>query len=226
MKPYYHRNLPHYQPEGAEFHVVFRLAGSLPIEFVKSLQRENETAQRRIASIRDPKERQESLRDQQARHFAQFDSMLDQAETGPRWLVEPAVADLVAEGLHKPDKSRYDLFAFTIMSNHVHVVFEHLPVERDSSRSEKERAKARGTTSEYVVTDIFRLIKGSTAYESNKILHRTGAFWQHESYDHVTRDDQELERTIWYVLYNPVKAHLVDDWKLWKWTYVKEGLIE
>lgn len=151
--------------------------------------------------------------------------MLDQAETGPRWLAEPAVADLVADALHKPDGSRYDLFNFTIMSNHVHVVFQHLPVEQDSSRLGEGRAKARSTTSEYVVTDIFRLIKGATAYENNKTLGRTGAFWQHESYDHVIRDALELERTIWYVLYNPVKAHLVDDWKLWKWTYVKKGLI-
>jgi REP element-mobilizing transposase RayT len=50
---------------------------------------------------------------------------------------------------------------------------------------------------------------------------RSGAFWQHENYDHFVRDEVELERTIKYVLYNPVKAGLVNDQKDWKWTYCK-----
>ena len=68
-------------------------------------------------------------------------------------------------------------------------------------------------------------LKKHTALEANKVLHRTGAFWQHESYDHVIRDSKELERMIWYVLYNPVKAGLTDSWEKWRWTYCKEGLV-
>jgi REP element-mobilizing transposase RayT len=52
-------------------------------------------------------------------------------------------------------------------------------------------------------------------------LGRSGPFWQHENYDHVIRDEGELERIIQYVIYNPVKAGLTDDWKQWKWTYCK-----
>ena len=37
---------------------------------------------------------------------------------------------------------------------------------------------------------------------------RTGQFWQHESYDHWTRDLVELERIIRYIEENPVKAGL------------------
>ena len=48
-------------------------------------------------------------------------------------------------------------------------------------------------------------------------MHRSGVFWQDESYDHIVRDQAELERTIKYVLNNPVKAGLVDDWEKWKW---------
>ena len=39
---------------------------------------------------------------------------------------------------------------------------------------------------------------------------RTGAFWQHESYDHWVRDDDELERVVAYINANPVKAGLAD----------------
>ena len=64
-------------------------------------------------------------------------------------------------------------------------------------------------------------IKRNSANHANKVLSRSGTFWQHESYDHFARDEKELERIIKYVLYNPVKAGLVTDWKSWKWTYCK-----
>lgn len=72
-----------------------------------------------------------------------------------------------------------------------------------------------------IVTNILRLLKGSTARECNKILNRTGAFWQHESYDHVIRSEDELNRIIEYVLNNPVRAKLVDNTHDWKWSYCK-----
>ena len=114
--------------------------------------------------------------------------------------------------------------AYCIMPNHVHVVFA---VRRDSSRLNEagvcSRAEARRTVT--TVTDILRLIKGSTARACNAALRRTGPFWQHESYDHVVRNGEELEHTIWYVLNNPVKARLVDSWEQWQWTYCKPNLL-
>ena len=48
---------------------------------------------------------------------------------------------------------------------------------------------------------------------------------QHESYDHVVRDGEELDRIIAYVLNNPVKAGLVKNWRQWKWSYVRESVV-
>ena len=56
---------------------------------------------------------------------------------------------------------------------------------------------------------------------ANKILERTGAFWQHENYDHFARDEAEVDRIIKYVLYNPVRAKLVKEQTDWKWSYSK-----
>ncbi len=64
-------------------------------------------------------------------------------------------------------------------------------------------------------------IKRNSAKQANKFLDRSGIFWQHENYDHYVRDEGELERIIKYVLNNPVKAGLVDDWEKWKWSYCK-----
>ncbi len=76
-----------------------------------------------------------------------------------------------------------------------------------------------------MVTDIFGSIKKYTARRINKILHRSGPFWMDESYDHVIRTADELERTIQYVLNNPVKAGLVASWEEWPWSYIKPGLL-
>ena len=62
-------------------------------------------------------------------------------------------------------------------------------------------------------------IKKFTAREANKVLDRKGKFWQHESYDHVVRDQKELREIVKYILNNPVKAGLCEDIDKWKWNY-------
>ena len=71
------------------------------------------------------------------------------------------------------------------------------------------------------VSKIMESLKGYTARKCNKALHRSGAFWQTESYDHVVRDGTEFDRIVNYVLNNPVKAGLVSEWQQWKWSYKK-----
>ena len=51
-------------------------------------------------------------------------------------------------------------------------------------------------------------LKSYTANEANKLLRRTGQFWQHESYDHWVRDEDEMERIVAYINANAVKAGL------------------
>jgi REP element-mobilizing transposase RayT len=68
----------------------------------------------------------------------------------------------------------YDLEAFVVMANHVHLLV--LP---------------RVSPSRFLQT-----LKGYTAREANRLLGRTGQpFWQVESYDHWVRDDRESLRT-------------------------------
>ncbi len=51
------------------------------------------------------------------------------------------------------------------------------------------------------------------------------AFWQHESYDHVVRNEREYERILAYIVNNPVKAGLVSDWQEWPYTFVVGQLL-
>jgi REP element-mobilizing transposase RayT len=52
-----------------------------------------------------------------------------------------------------------------------------------------------------------------------------GTFWQHESYDHVIRNEKEFERIVTYIIENPVKAGLVEEWQQWPYTYINPELL-
>jgi REP element-mobilizing transposase RayT len=209
FKNFYRRNLPHIQPEGATLFITFRLANSLPKEVIERLKAEHEEAVNRIKLIADNIEREQQLNLAERRFFGKWDGVLDSLAYGEKHLANSQVADLVSESLLYRDGKVYDLEAFSIMSNHGHLVCSPL-----------EEAEGKY----HSLSKIMHSFKLHTALEANKILGRDGAFWQHENYDHYVRDEGELERIIKYVIYNPVKAKLVDDWKQWKWTYCKYNL--
>lgn len=178
------------------FFTTFRLAGSLPKQAIEKLQ-----------SYRNQLQEGKEFDHQITKKIIQkYERLLDKAETGPTWLMQQNVADIVQNALHYYDEQRYDLYTYSIMPNHVHLVFRHLTHNGE-------------TENKYPVTDILHSIKSYTALECNKILEREGAFWQTESFERVIRDQDELENTVWYVLNNPVKAGLVDHWQDWPYSY-------
>jgi REP element-mobilizing transposase RayT len=240
---FYRRRLPHYQPPNETFHVTFRLAGSLPQETILRLKREHQEINKSIQKVRSADEQRKLSREWGANYFDRFDEFLDRATDGPFWLREDAVAARVAEIMRAQDGKDYDLLAYCLMPNHVHLLATfwqsttnaaEVDVERSSDRYRvttgktskcDQRTEVRSTVAQYFLADALKKLKGVSAYECNKLLNRRDAFWQHESYDHVIRDEAELERTVWYILENPVKAGLCSHWRDWKWTYMKEGLV-
>ena len=237
MGIYYRRHLPHYQPEGETYHVVFRLAGSIPSSVLEELRFKKQQEEERIAKAKSGEEKVALFRSVRWEHFERIEKLLDGNVHGPFWLREPGIAAIVDEAIRYRDGKEYNLIAHTIMPNHVHLIFELL-IKKEKGQNEETSNKPRRSTglvdhkagslrrrdsSTYTVTNILENLKWYTALKANRVLKRQGAFWQHESYDHVIRSAEELERTIRYVLENPVKAGLCEDWRAWQWTYVKPG---
>ncbi len=132
------------------------------------------------------------------------------------------VSQIVNEEVLIRNCKQYDLIAYTVMPNHVHIVFipkSNIVVRSEASNKLKLKTKDGNTTSQYLVTKILQDLKSKTALRCNKILSRSGSFWQHESYDHVIRNRKELRKVVKYVIYDPVKAGLVKKWNDWKWSY-------
>src|SRR5215216_223770 len=184
----YRRRLPHIQPEGATFFITSRLAGSLPIDVVEKLQRERESIDKELVKINDKQVRAEKAYLMSQHLLNKWDQALDESSTEIKYLTNTKIAELVVKSLHFRDSNVYELIAFCIMPNHLHVVFTPQEENKD----------------EYVsLSRIMHSLKRHTAQEANLILCREGSFWQHENYDHFIRDDAELERIIKYILYNP-----------------------
>lgn len=207
MAAYYRRRLPHLQFNEGIYFVTFGLVHSLPRNIIKYLREER---QRNNQSDRASK-----------LYFKKYDHLLDKGN-GQTWLAREEIATVIANKIHQLDGKRYQLLCFTIMPNHVHILLE-LTGSRAEARGTGSRNRDRAAR--YPVTHILKLIKGATARECNKILGRTGQFWHHESYDRLVRNHRERDNIISYILENPVKAGLVDQFNEWKWSYVREDAL-
>src|SRR6266852_5104312 len=61
-------------------------------------------------------------------------------------------------------------------------------------------------------------LKGFTGHTANRLLGRSGAFWQDESRDHLVRDSESFERIRHYFEWNPVKAGLAGTPEEFAWS--------
>ena len=174
--PFYRRRLPHLdQIEQAVF-VTWRLYGSLP---------PNRTFP--AATVCS------------GQAFAALDRLLDQTRSGPFHLRQPELADMVVEAIHYNAfvLGHYELHAFVVMPNHVHVL----------------------VTPTLALCKLTKSLKGITAKRANAMMALTGSpFWQEESYDHLVRNQREFEKIRWYIEENPVRAGLVGDARQYRWS--------
>ncbi len=192
--------LPHLKKEGAVYFVTFRLADSLPSHEVARLKHERKVILEQSRTAKSPltwHEEQQLL----AWYCDKVEALLD-AGHGACWLSKPEVAGLIASAVRFFDGQRYELCSWVVMPNHVHAVVWPMPG--------------------HTLSDILHSWKSFTSKAANKLLNRTGEFWQAESFDHWIRDDAEHARLAAYVENNPVKAGFCQCPEDWKWSSANE----
>ena len=195
---FYQRNLPHWQPIAASFFVTTRLHGSIPMPILKQLREQKEQLLAEATATGD----KEMIYNARKRHFKLYDEALDSNPNGPYYLAQSEIAEIVKEGLHHRDGKDFTLWAYTIMSNHIHFL-----------------VTTYDTNTDYL-WKIMQNFKKYTGRESNKVLGRTGnPFWDEEYYDHLVRNDDEFHRIEQYIMMNPVKAGIVEKPEDWQWSY-------
>lgn len=129
-----------------------------------------------------------SLREEFRRLITKTEERWLDAGHGSCVLRESECRQWVAEAVAAFDGTRYALDSFAVMPNHVHALLQ--------------------PTGEWEITKIVASWKKYSALRINRLLGREGSFWQRESFDHIVRDRDQLERLKRYIEENPRKARL------------------
>ena len=122
----------------------------------------------------------------------------EDAGYGQCFLRDSRIAPLTEDALQYFDGTRYRLLAWCVMPNHVHSLIEMVEG--------------------YSLGGILHSWKSYTAKQANRILGRSGQYWDEDYYDRYIRDDDHLRIAIGYIEQNPVKARLVTDATQWKYS--------
>ena len=172
---FYRRRLPHLDEPGAPVFVTWRLEDSLPPH------------------------RHFDARANLPESFQVLDRFLDETRTGARYLAIPALAALVSESVRYGATviQQYELHAFVVMPNHVHLLM----------------------TPNHAVPKILNSLKSFPARRANAFLARSGKpFWMLESCDHMVRNRGEFPAIQRYIEENPVRALLVNQAEDYLWS--------
>jgi putative transposase len=108
---------------------------------------------------------------------------------GACYLRRAELAMMVQRALLHFDGQRYRQIAWVVMPNHLHTLIE--------------------VFDGYPQSQVVHSWKSYTAKEANRLLQRTGTFWNIEYFDRFIRDETHLFQVINYIHQNPVKAGLV-----------------
>lgn len=190
--------LPHFESSEAIQHVIFHLADSLPQSALRRFEEE-------LKFLPDEK------RDAELRK--RIDEWID-AGHGSCVLGEPLIADMVQASLLFFDAQRYRLLAWVVMPNHVHTLFQ--PID--------------GWTVAAIVASWKKFTAGRTGdhwerrpRDRQQSVDRPAPVWAREYWDRYIRNEQHFQGTVSYIRSNPVKAGLVSDAALWRWSSAFPG---
>ena len=207
-KEFYRHYLPHYQQPGQAYFITWSLKDAVPAKALHSYTLKLEMLKSHITMHKLEKSENfiiESLEDEyhaiRRKYIKAYNDLLD-AERNPIInLSKPEYTEIIIGSLKFWEGKKLNNCAYTIMSNHVHWVFEVL--EKDEKGNP------------VYLQDIMQSVKRFSANRINKLENRQGHLWQKENFDTTIRDNKHMYNAVNYTLNNPVAAGLVTDWKLW-----------
>ncbi|SFV64253.1 hypothetical protein-transmembrane prediction [hydrothermal vent metagenome] len=110
-----------------------------------------------------------------------IDNYLDSSNNGA--YLNGEVLLYLYDFLKKQDRILYDLVAFCIMPNHIHILCK--PLQK--------------------LSIVMQRIKGATAHHINILLHKSGKFWAEDYYDKAIRDEKHFFVVYKYIRNNVLK---------------------
>jgi REP element-mobilizing transposase RayT len=170
-------NLPHWRQDGTTYFVTLRTADSLPQSKLQQWLKERaEWLGKNSEPLAQSKRYEYWLR-----FPARFQDWLDQGH-GSCVLARQEFRELVQSALEHFAGDRYELRDQVVMPNHVHVIAT--------------------PWAGHSLSSIVKSWKSFTAHKINSALRRSGPFWQKESFDHIVRNAESLDKFREYIEMN------------------------
>ena len=190
-KGWYRRFLPHRDEPGIIQFITYRLADSIPSTLL--VQIENE-----IRSV--------SPKQMDAERRRKIEKMLDMGH-GSGILRNPRAAECVITGWKHFEGKRYNLIAWVVMPNHVHVLI----------RQFEGQSMAK-------IIQSWKSFTGRQLKAEFPHVCVNGQFWLREYWDRYIRDENHFRKAVEYIQMNPVKAGLAATPADWPYCAVNSPL--
>lgn len=208
--------LPHEECDHGVIFITYRLADSLPAYVLDELNDQLNRRRRELERIiipgnaAGPAAREKEIGERLESERRQFiDHYLDRG-MGSSLLKRPEIAELLVNNWHHFHGKKYELMAYTVMPNHVHILIRmfylteaHLPDIIHSWKS-------------YTSHQVAKLLKNDHTYCESFPNHQ---LWYWDYWDRMVRDEKHLWYTMNYIIGNPVKAGLCKQPEEWQYTW-------
>ncbi|MCM1109680.1 MAG: transposase [Clostridium sp.] len=171
------RFLPHIEQPGKLSYITIRLGDSLPKERVEQLESEL-----KLWLGNHP---MDSWTRQESTDFFRLQRIFNKwltAGYGECILQKEAAYQIVESALRYGDGTKYDLYEYVIMPNHIHMII---------------------AAYEYGMNDIIGRFKSFTSHQINKFCGRAGSLWAQDYFDHMIRSVKSYEEISTYIIHNP-----------------------
>lgn len=213
-KEHYRNILPHFQQPGQAYFITWCLQNSIPPRALERYTQKLDELKTEIedAQKRDPKNQTliDLLRQDyhliRKKYAKAYDDLLHLQTVPEINISKPESTTIIAEALRFFENRKLKNYAFCIMPNHVHWVFETYGTDDKGLPA--------------YLQDIMQSVKRHTSNMINKLEIRSGTLWQKESFDTTIRDRIHLYNAIKYTVNNPVAAHLVEKPEDWPGTWI------
>jgi len=115
----------------------------------------------------------------------------------------------------------FEITAVCLLPDHLHCIWKLPPEDNDFPRRWQQIKKA-------FTRDYIRKGGAESSQTASRHKKRERGIWQRRFWEHQIRDENDLQKHIDYIHYNPVKHGLVEDAADWPWStyhrFVRSGI--
>ena len=202
MREFTRNNQPHFQSRETSYSLTFILFDAVTGPELETLRNElNEELRDIEHDLMDRKELRKA--EARSRNFKRLEGLLHDKREQSHLLADADAAIAVSEYFKKFNGELYQLDCHSVMSNHAHAMLNLSP----------QLALYDGDKLPWPLDRLIGRLKGGSAHAANKALGRTGTLWMRGYHDRYIRSADHFTYAHDYIVRNPEKAGLVEDWR-------------